>query len=535
MLTIIEIHFKVSIVITICLLLACFNQAYSTNNGENTSLSNFERTEIQSTKEWISDQGWNNWLYTQCNYFSLSDIEIVNHGNVLIADQKSFWRLEQIKEMDLKPFIESLGSENKSIGIFSFKNTRIILFNFVMMILMSILILLMIFHLSCVNPKKTVEIKKCCYVLCLVILFLFLTISALTFGYSLMKGKDVQDSEEKLLCEALRIPKTFLDGNLENQIELINNNHFLGLRNIRNWVQNFLTNYDDFFEGNNHNFLMKIRDTELPLEIQRFYDLEISFKKNFESSRVPDETGNDRIPNSIVSGLRIFHEYMEQMIQKYKDHGNRIQGLGDMFELIKDNQSRTNFKNDLEKAVSEISSIEKELLTFWGHMINSVFSEPGMLKKEILNSVILNLVVLIILLGIFFGYVCLKPQKKLRYKRLFRGLVILACIFVISTLVMGMLSSKSIYSTEYGCGVLYKLIDGDQKIMIELESQLGSMPRVRMISDVCFFSLNKNTSESKRNLTSNIFINSLILKLGTSALTRTVSTLFFLNKAVNSL
>jgi hypothetical protein len=448
-----------------------------------------DKGENLQNKLWLKTHDWYNWLETDCLY-KTQDVLISSET----FSQDSFFSSKEFDSIDITPFLDAL-KNHSSISILRFKNSRNMITCMVVAVLSILLLLLILFHLGCVNKNKAIQVSKNCFYFTVTLLIAILLISIAVYFISIDKGIQAKKAEKSILCEALRVPITLMEGNIRQILNDRSQIHFIGFRELRTWISSFLNQFEDFSSGKNHDNLNVLNSIPLQENIEKLSTVSTNFYENFQRSSVPDINGNTVVPPSITKDLTLYWKEMELLLLQYKIHGSRVSGVNNFFELIKDEQSKYYFKKGLEDAESQLLLIETEFLQFYDSMLKQTLISPGTQKIDINTVLWISGLILITLLFTLSMYVYNKTQRRISSVVAYRGLILFLMILFVPVVILSIEVLIGVYSTHYGCSFVHQLLRGNTELISNLETDFHASANVQEIVNQCYLDTTEASNE----------------------------------------
>lgn len=458
-------------------------------DGSVTTIRKVDYNQLHSM-DWIKRHDWDDWLHSDC-FFSDS-ITSVSTGNPPSPD--FFFSPTEFDSLDVTPFLTALKRQSR-ISILKFKNSRNFVVCLVIAIFAGIFFLLALYHLGCVSKNKRIRVSAKCFKFCTILVLFFLFAVVVCFFVAIKKGLVAKRIEQEMLCEALRVPMTLMNGNAQSALAGAGAFHFVGFRQLRKWVSSFLDQFQDFSSGQNHEHLKILSQVQFESDVQKLVTTVDDFYQKYHEQTVPDLAGVQHIPPSIRDELEFYHSKMVILGREYLSHAKRVNGLGDIFSLLKDAQSKEVFRGDLEGAETRLLDVEAGFLEFWDAMLKLTLIAPGTQKSDV-NSILwisgLSLLVVCFNLSIFLRNYC---QNKLKSIQGYRGVLLFLGLLLIVCAGMCLEVLQSVYTTHYGCGFLHHLLNGRSELIADVETDFNANPEAKLVIDLCYSSSKESASK----------------------------------------
>ena len=442
-------------------------------------------------ENWLKVHNWDNWLSTDCLF---SNDELVNPDSSVPSFNYLF-SPEEFDDLDLAAFREAL-KENSRMPIFKFQNSRNIIICIISSILTGILFFLFLYHLGCVSRHKKIKVSKSVYICLVISLCIFIFIVVVSYIVLVILGLKAKKVESKILCEALRVPLTLMRGNADVTTVAKHDAHFIGLRTFRNWISSFLNDYHSYVSGDNHDVLQLLGDIHFERHVDILKTSVIDFVKKFRNKTVTNFEGVETVPNTLSSGLTHYQELMDALVVQYSEHAERINGLNDIFDFVKDANAKERFRNNLEMAEMQLIEMEIKFLKFWQDMLNTVLISPGTQKTDVDVILWINAIFISVVLFSFIIYIFTYCKKQVKNPLIFRGVLLGSCLFAITSMVLSIEILRGVYSTHYGCAFLDQIINGDTSLVSDLEQDFGASKETQLIFNTCYL----NPDSSSHNI-----------------------------------
>lgn len=394
---------------------------------------------------------------------------------------------EDYKTMDLQPLYNAL-EQNSMIAFTKFGNSRnfgAIISFLVIFVIFSVFILV---HVICGNQKKFILVRKCCFVIISIFTCLLAFICLVMYVGTWPISVKAQRSKDKLTCEATRIPLTILQGNPEIQFDIKHQTHFLGLENLRRWTDSFLLHFEGFVDGKERIALDKIMGIDLEGEVEHLKRVEDKFYINFKGSTVPNQIGQEEVPNSISNGLELYHSKMSALITVYETHAGKINSLTDISGIVNNSTKSEDLKKGLQAMRNETLQMESDLVIFWNKTMDSIIKHSRYTFKI---AVVLQAILTFVLLG-FIGFLVVyfcccargKCVKQISFLRL-SGFIIGILLLVVLGLSLEL--SRTVYTIHYGCGFAYQMKMENMTEFNKMIKATNAPVKVQRIGQHCLF------------------------------------------------
>ena len=428
---------------------------------------------------WVQAKQWGKWYNDSCMYDDhlLSSLE---------NDQGGFTS-EEYEDMDLRPFMDSISKKSK-IAIFRFKNSSKILLCLFLGLFCGLFYFVGVYHIACVNQKKYVFVSRNLFIALTFLLAILFIVALGLFFKGVSSGMRAIDAEKSIMCEAFRLPKTLLDGNLSEKFERAEGRHFIGLVRFADWVRNFRLNLDQIASGENKNGLEAINNIHLLSTVEEFETATKNFYKKYEKETIPDFAGNARTPFTIEYSLRHFMEMMDEMQEQYLKHAEHLQGVGDIYEYIETSTTRSELRNNLKMVQDHYEDLIRGFLKVWDDLLVQALVAPGTHVVDV--HWILGIFGLFLFgIGSFMTVFIVKRfRNTLKKIKVCRVILMVMGVMIMVAFFLTMQAIVSFYTLHYTCGFLYKATFKDQRQFTILANKFDVNGQIEAIKNHCFIS-----------------------------------------------
>jgi hypothetical protein len=431
-----------------------------------------------------------------------SDYAYSNDKHDLFAEinKKEYPLFQDIFEkVDIDPFFEAI-MLNKSM------NPADINFQgFMIFVVVFISITIITFILFCVFTmsrfkKKQLQHRDCCLKACVGITIIFIGVASLIGGTNFFFVSSVSKTENTLLCEATRIPHILFFGNPEIYLNLDKSTNFVGFETIRRYVLNFLNESESFVSGSNYQLLKDLEDIDIDSTVNELFDVTLDFFNHYQNKKITNSSGKSEKPLSISNDLPNYRENIIEMIDKYKEGGNRLDSIIKFKSIITDPASSKVFIDTMDFTHGQLLKIQQHLSIFWNHMLHSSFDGTLIFKLAVIAISIQSTLLLISSILVLFSiFVAIWNHRPIR-KNVIRFLIVL--VMLVTILSMGALFeiSRGAFSTVYGCSVMYQLKESPKITKSKIASYFQKDKQISRIFDQCFLGDNEDHTQNFYNI-----------------------------------
>ena len=415
--------------------------------------------------------------------------------------ESSLIKPEEYADLDITSFNQALKLQT-SISIFKFKNSGKIVSCFFFALALSIVFLVGLYVVACKKIKKKIVTSKQKFSAITVALGLFAFVLLILYFMNISNGTKAKRAEDNILCESFRLPNTFLMGNIETRLRLARQKHFIGIIKLKEWVQHFRDNLPQFLSQKNYSSLQYIDQINLQSHVNEFERALDNYQKKYEDETVPNFAGVDQIPPTISRSLRHFRDLMLKLTTTYSEHVDRIQGLVDIFDFIKDTQSQADFDTNLKSAQDELEHIQAKFVDAWDKLMDFVLVAPGTQSVDVNTILGLHGVILFLILGLMVVFLVKRYQGRALKVRVFRKGLLVLMILLIMGFFMTMTMLFNVYTTHYGCAFLYRITKRDKTVFNYLPTRYKNNRQIKLIIDKCIMP-NNDTDQLFSLITNN--------------------------------
>lgn len=394
---------------------------------------------------------------------------------------------EDYKTMKLEPLYNALENDGM-ISFTKFANSRNFDAIISFLVIFTIFSVFILIHSICGNDKKFLLIRKCCFVILSILVCLLAIITFIIFVGTWTISTKAQSSKDKMICEATRIPLTLLQGNPEIEFDIKHQTHFLGLENLREWTVAFLKEFESFVDGKERIALDKIQDIDLKAEIEHFERVQEKFYSNFAGSTVPNESGQEETPISIIVGLEFYNKRNKELIESYKGHAEKVNGLTEISHIVNSNSKTEDLKKGLEEVRQETLQMENDIVSFWNDTMESIIKHSSYtFKIAYVIQILLTFIMIAFIAFIisFFSY-CARG-KKLKLIKFLRIIGFIICFLLLIILGLSLELNRTIYTAHYGCGFAYQMKHENHAEFEVMISATKASHKMRLIGEQCLF------------------------------------------------
>ena len=415
------------------------------------------------------------------------------------------WALYQMDffgKTDIRPFMESIQKKESM----KFIDHNLTPFVGGVIALLVFLIINMILFCVFTFVKKLAKIKyrqrNCCVKFCIGLTLVILLISIGLLITSFVWTGGMFKIEEKLLCEATRVPHALFFGNPEIYLDVKNASHFIGLERTRSYMEEFLNESNSYTMGTNLKLLQEIESENLKNSVAELENTLNEFFVKYEGMKGRDSSGNNRVPLSISYSIPFYKSHMMTLLDRYKLAAEHLNNISEFSKVMQDSIQSKAFIRNLKESHQDLADLQKHISTFWNDIMTTSFDSTLGFKISVIGLVIL--VTLIVIsqcanLGVF-----LKGVKigKIKNKINLRCLMILV-LFISFWGIMAMFEvGRGIFSSIYGCSVMYQMENEPFLTKDIITPYILEEEHVKKVFDHCYFNPLRDTAENSFSLLS---------------------------------
>ena len=402
------------------------------------------------------------------------------------------YNLDWFTKTDVTPFVKNI-VENKKMGYLDMTFKGFFVFMFILASLLVIGILTFCVFSLTKFRFKTIKYRprtyKCCNgftIIISIILLVLMIINFVWFGKMLSIQKD-------LLCEATRVPHSLFFGNPEIHLDVPRSSHFLGFETFRGFTNNFLREIDSIKSGQDFDILQDLDTINFSKIVDDLALLMIEFNNKFSEKKVTNSLGKKQQPYSINHSLKIYHSAINNMLDNYKVVSDRVKNITLLNPTLQDPTKLEIFKKDLTSSASSLSNLQIHLSEFWNKVLNTSFDSAIFFKTALVALVLLTFAVVVLqfLIQGILNKIC--KCNRFGRKTPPRLLVIGAYFFILLSCVALFEISRGIYTSVYGCSLMYQLRTDPFNTNDKIKSYLMTDKQIYKVYEHCYLS----TSDSE--------------------------------------
>ena len=223
-------------------------------------------------------------------------------------------------------------------------------------------------------------------------------------------------------------------------------------------MSTFIDEEESFISGENHRIIRGFSDMSITGFIANLKKISDDFFETFKDKKSIDAEGNTDTPHSIGYSLPIYKSYMTRMIEKYLEASERLDHLGEIGRNLEDASLSSRFFANLVYAREEIETIEADVSSFWNEIMNTSFDSTPSFKLAFIGQIIQTTILVITGFTIQMILVLYIYKHRVINKRLIKTVLILFTVLLVLGLVILLEISRGIFSSMYGCSIMYKMI-----------------------------------------------------------------------------
>ena len=327
---------------------------------------------------------------------------------------------------------------------------------------------------------------KFCLALSLVLFSIVCVIGIINF---LLLSK-MTKIEKNLLCEATRIPHTLFFGNPETRFSVKNSSYFLGFETLKQYISSFLKESDSFISGKNSELIKSLEKLTIGESVGNLSKITDDFFASFEGRKSINASGEQETPSTISYSLPLYKAYFLLMLEQYKDAANRLENLISLSPTLANEQSGSEFVENLSNVNNDLLDIKIELSAFWNKMMLTSFDGPLLFKVAVIfMAVEILILILIISLALFTVTPSILKDQPIHKKKIRCLLMIMILGIIIATLNLVEIG-RGVYSSFYGCSLMFQLksdpVETKQKLSVLFVNEHIAFK----IFDKCYFKAN---------------------------------------------
>lgn len=449
---------------------------------------------------------------TQCLAHALGDVlddnkedggqlqkpeEVKDKGDLF--EQLERWALqyfEMFKNTDFRPFMESI-QMHEPLGVTDYNMAPFlgIMIAFVVFLMINMIIFCLFTFVKKLRVKVCQK-RECCLKVCLAFVAVLVIISfALLITNYVWLGK-MYKIEEKLLCEATRIPHTLFFGNPELHFEVAKSSHFIGLERVRKFITSFLNDSVSFTQGSNLKLLQEIETANLKATVD---DLENAFNEFFakyKDMKGRDSSGRNRVPVSISHTLPFYQSHMDSLLKRFQFAATHLHQISDFSHVMKDTQRNETFIRNIREAHESLVNLQVDFSKFWNDVMHTSFDSTLGFKISVIGLAVMVSLIVISLCGNLFAFGRSVKQGKMKDKMNVRCLMILV-VFISFWGFMALFEvGRGTFSTVYGCSVMFQMDADPYNTRDKIIPYIANNQSVRDVFEHCYFKLEQDSAEN---------------------------------------
>lgn len=410
---------------------------------------------------------------------------------------------EWFDKLDISPFLESISNRNK-MGLTEYKNKGYLAFMIVMLTLVLALIIIISIFTCTKLSKKVVKPRPRCIKCCLIFLIVFIVVMFALLIVNIAWTPRMMRIQKDLLCEATRLPHTLFFGSPEIHYKIETESKFLGIERIREYMFNFLKDYEQFTDGKDLKILQEIKDLKIQTEVNKLLITAADFKAKYREKKVLNSEGNFETPISVTHALPLYVLFLDSMLERYEMTSKRIDNINILTPILENKLQAASFKYEFEKAVAELEDIEVHLSTFWNDIMRSSFDSTLGFK---LATIGLMLACLILWASVVATVIVLCKRTKhgkIQGKTKVRFLMILVLFLMIFALIAIFEVNRATFATVYGCATMHQFKHSATKTKPLIEKYLLKDSTILKMFNNCYFDPQPSGSVNFYNLFINL-------------------------------
>lgn len=429
--------------------------------------------------------------------------------------------------MKLSRFLESI-SAHEYMPITRYDNT--LLFSAILILLTLTLVSLafkVCYH-NCVHKNEYHKKNKAFVTCCCATLWVLIIAMLLLLIFPLKLFPSVYESGNLIVCEATRIPHSFVEGqydpqyimgdvlsqgnskgeNIEATQHQTNGNtkgteiKFIGIETISDWINVFIGHAMQMsFELLKEN-LESIEKVGIHGLIEDMIGSENDFFETFRVKEINKGTGEMGIPSTISRHLAYFHSFMLTAFPKYTQLTKRLQGVDVFYKQVEKQENYDSYFAKLKQIHFDFSKLQIALLDFWNDLIFQSLFHLEKLKLYLVIILGIVLINVLFILGLAGTYCSANHKKRLVNLRGYRAGVFFGLMLLIICLVLLLQYLRVTFTTSYGCSLMFKLKTIDIGFDSSIEGHLHFPTDIQRLFDTCLLKQGESglTSPVQQNL-----------------------------------
>jgi len=404
------------------------------------------------------------------------------------------------EKTDIRPFIESIQNrEALTLLDHNFSPFMGGFIAFLSFILVN-LIILCIFTFVKKLSKKMMKKRNCCLKICAGILGIFTIVIFALVITNFVWTKKMYRIEEKLLCEATRIPHALFFGNPEIHFEIEKSEHFIGLERIRSYMTTFLNESNSYTKGYNLKTLQEIESANILNTVNALENSLDVFYAKYDGMTGRDASGRNRVPMSVSYSIPFYKTHMTSLIEKYKIAALHLHKISEFSTIMKNPQYSESFIRYLKDSHEVLIDIQVRFSKFWNSIMDTSFDSTLAFKISVIGVIVLTTLISIATITSLFVFYKSVKSGKMKNKSNVRCLLILI-IFIAFWSVLGILEvGRGVFTSFYGCSVMYQLDKDPYNTRDKILPYLLDDPEVSKVFEHCYFQPEPHSPKNFYNL-----------------------------------
>lgn len=407
-----------------------------------------------------------------------------------LFEQGERWFLRKVKlfeTIDIRPFMTSI-QNNESMRLIDHNTGPYIGATIAFVVLL--VINMIVFCVYTFIKKLRVKVMKkrnWCLKGCMGLIIVLILVSMGLLITSYVWVGEMYEAEEKLLCEATRIPHTLFFGNPELHFQAPKSSHFIGLERVRKFITSFLNESVSFTKGSNLKILQEIETLNLKSAVD---DLENSFNEFFakyKDMKGRDSSGRNRVPVSISHTLPFYQSHMDSLLERYRVAALHLHQISEFSYLMKDTHRNEAFMRNIREAHDELVELQLEFSQFWNKTMHTSFDSTLGFQISVVGLVVMTSLIVVSLLVNLFAFGRSIERGKMKDKMNVRCLMILV-VFIGFWCFMAIFEvGRGISSSIYGCSLMYQLDSDPYNTHDKLMPYIAHNQAVADVFHHCYF------------------------------------------------